>query len=477
MAEVSDALVLFGATGDLAHKKLFPALYKMVWRGKLDVPVIGVALSGWNLDRLIQHARDGIEKFGGGIDEDVFKRLADLLRYVDGDYRDPQTYKVLREALGGAGCPLYYLAIPPSMFDQVTQSLCDSGCAQCARVVVEKPFGRDLDSARKLNADLAKVFPELNIFRIDHYLGKETTLNFLFFRFANAFLEPIWTRNYISSVQITMAENFGVQGRGKFYEESGCIRDVIQNHMMQVVAYLAEEPPVAGHPDAFRQARSQVLTAIRPLSPDDLVRGQFKGYRKEPGVAHDSRVETFAAVRLFVDSWRWGGVPFYIRSGKCLPVTATEVVVMLKRPPQTVFGHLHMPQGDNYVRFRLSPDIATAIGALTKRPGSEDTDQVELLVARNPDPEDMEAYERLLWMAMHGESTLFAREDAVEGAWRIVDPILNTNTPLYEYEQGTWGPREADHIIQDGGGWHNPVPSASGVMPGVTASASAKVAG
>ena len=464
MPDVSDALVLFGSTGDLAHKKLFPSLYKMFRRGNLKVPVVGVALSGWSREQLVQHARDAVDQHVGGVDDEVFKGFADLLRYVDGDYRDARTFRDLRQQIDGLKHPLFYLAIPPSMFETVTQGLDRASCAENARVVVEKPFGRSLESARELNADLAKVFPESSIFRIDHYLGKETTLNLIFFRFANSFLEPIWNRDCVSSVQITMAEQFGVQGRGKFYEEAGCIRDVVQNHMMQVVAYLAMEPPAAGASDDYREARRNVLKAIRPQSPDDLVRGQFKGYRHEAGVAADSRVETFAAVRLYIDSWRWGGVPFYIRAGKCLPLTATEVMVRFKRPPQSVFGALYMPQGDNYVRFRLSPDIVTAVGALAKRPGSSDTDHVELQVARNPQPEAMDAYELLLWMAMQGDSSLFAREDGVEAAWKVVEPILGTRTPLYEYEPGEWGPEEANHIVTDES-WHNPVESNHAAAP------------
>jgi len=452
-AQRSDALVFFGATGDLAYKKIFPALQSMIRRGHLDMPIIGVAKSGWDLARLRERARESVEKHGGGVDRAAFAALVEQLQYIDGDYNDPPTFVALQRALGAAHRPLHYLAIPPSLFPAVVQSLARSGCARDARVVLEKPFGRDLASARTLNDTLHSVFDERSIFRIDHYVGKEAVLNALFFRFANTFLEPVWNRNYVDSVQITLAEDFGVQGRGKFYEETGVIRDVIQNHLLQVVGFLTMEPLILGYRESLRDELVKVLHAVQPIAPADLVRGQFRGYRREPGVAAESPVETFAALRLAIDSWRWEGVPVYVRAGKCLATTATEAVVRFKRPPfrQVVQGI------SNYVRFRLGPDVAIAIGARMKRPGdSASVVPTELSVLRHPTADDLDPYERLLGDAVEGDPLLFAREDMVERAWEIVEPILHADAPLHEYEPGSWGPVAAAALPAAHGGWWDP---------------------
>jgi len=458
-ASRSDALVLFGVTGDLAHKMIFPALYAMAKRGTLKVPVIGVAFPKWSLARLHKRVTDSIRRSGGIDDKRALDSLLALFRYVSGDYKDAGTFTAIKKELGSARRPAHYLAIPPSLFETVIKGLGAAKLAEHARVIVEKPFGRDLASAQELNRVAHSVFPEDSIFRIDHFLGKEAIMNILYFRFANSFLEPIWNRNYLASVQITLSEDFGVGERGAFYETAGCLRDVIENHLFQIVALLAMEPPCGRDFGAVHNEKAKVFQAMRPLKPDDLVRGQYAGYREEPDVAKNSDVETFCALRLFIDSWRWAGVPWYLRSGKYLADTATEVLVELKPPPQRLFADSAPTTGlANYLRFRLSPNSAIALAARVKLAGKEFVgDQRELYLFEEQDGEES-PYERLLGEAMIGDGALFTRVDAVEAAWAVVDPVLKHHRRVRPYKRHSWGPKQADALIAPDGSWHNPSP-------------------
>jgi glucose-6-phosphate 1-dehydrogenase len=454
----SDTLVVFGISGDLARKQIFPALYAMCKRGALRVPVIGVASSDWGIEQLRAHATESIQRDDADLDRGVLDRLLSLLHYVRGDYKDPATFDALKRMLGGAKQPAHYLAIPPALFSTVIKELATAGLAANARVIVEKPFGRNLASACELNRVALAVFSEDAIFRIDHFLGKEAIMNILYFRFANSFLEPIWNRNHVASVQVTLSEQFGVEGRGAFYESAGCLRDVVQNHLFQIVALLAMEPPASRDFEAVHRHKADVFAAMRPLRPADMVRGQYLGYRDEPQVANDSDVETYCALRLHVDSWRWGGVPWYLRSGKRLPVDACEVVVRLKAPPQNLFADSALREDANYLRFHLSPNSAIALGARVKRAGKEFAGEQREFLLLEEESGEQTPYERLLTDAMNGDGALFTREGAIEAAWAAVEPVLSDHPASIAYAAGTWGPPAANHLIAADGGWHNPDP-------------------